>query len=164
VLDLLGDLSGKDVADIGAGSGYFTFKIAKLAKKVIALDIDPYSLEYISDQKSIVGKWAENIETRLTPADVPNLIENEVDVVLIVNTFAFIPDTDKYLLRLRKGMKSGARLVIIDFKKGDVPVGPSDDAKVSAEEVVRILSLAGFSKTKIDLESLQYQYIVTTKN
>lgn len=164
VLDLLGDLTDKDVADIGAGSGYFTFKMAKLARKVVALDIDPNSLEYIKDQKAIVGNWAENIETRLTPADVPNLVENEVDLVLIVNTFAFIPDKDKYLVRLKRGMKPGGRLVIIDFKTGNVPVGPSDDAKISVNEVVKALKLAGFSKTKIDLESLQYQYIVSTKN
>ena len=164
VLNLLGDLTNKEVADIGAGSGYFTFKMARRAKKVIALDIDPKSLEYIQSQKSIVGDWADNIETRLTPADVPNLIENEVDLVLIVNTYAFIPNKPDYLKRLKNGMKSGGRLVIIDFKTGDVPVGPSDETKISANEVMRSLKLAGFSKTKLDLESLQYQYIIITEN
>lgn len=161
VLNLLGELENKVVADVGAGSGYFTFKIAREAKKVIALDIDPNALEYIEGQKEIVGSWADNIETRLTPADVPNLVENEVDIVLIVNTYAYIPNKQQYLPRLKKGMRSGARLVIVDFKTGEIPVGPSDDTKVDAKEVIRSLNAAGFSQTKSDLTSLQYQYIIT---
>lgn len=164
VIDILGDLTNKTVADVGAGSGYFTFKIARKAKKVIALDIDPNSLEYIQNQKSIVGSWADNIDTRLTPADVPNLLDNEVDVVLIVNTYAYIPNKDQYLSRLKKGMKRGGSLVIIDFKTGDIPVGPSDEAKVSSKTLYRSLKLAGFSNVETDDNSLQYQYIITAKN
>tara|TARA_A100000171_G_scaffold51056_1_gene64216 strand:+ start:3166 stop:3828 length:663 start_codon:yes stop_codon:yes gene_type:complete len=164
VLNLLGDLTDKTVADVGAGSGYFTFKIARKAKKVIALDIDPNSLEYIQNQKSIVGSWADNIDTRLTPADVPNLLDNEVDIVLIVNTYAYIPNKSQYLSRLKKGMKHGGLLVIIDFKTGEIPVGPSDEAKVSSETLEQSLKQAGFSNTKTDNKSLQYQYIITAKN
>tara|TARA_R110000822_G_scaffold41861_4_gene114318 strand:+ start:91020 stop:91682 length:663 start_codon:yes stop_codon:yes gene_type:complete len=164
VLNLLGDLTDKTVADVGAGSGYFTFKIARKAKKVIALDIDPNSLEYIQNQKSIVGSWADNIDTRLTPADVPNLLDNEVDIVLIVNTYAYIPNKSQYLNRLKKGMKHGGLLVIIDFKTGEIPVGPSDEAKVSSETLEQSLKQAGFSNTKTDNKSLQYQYIITAKN
>ena len=164
VLNLLGDLTDKTVADVGAGSGYFTFKIARKAKKVIALDIDPNSLEYIQNQKSIVGSWADNIDTRLTPADVPNLLDNEVDIVLIVNTYAYIPNKSQYLNRLKKGMKHGGLLVIIDFKTGEIPVGPSDEAKVSNETLEQSLKQAGFVNTKTDNKSLQYQYIITAKN
>lgn len=164
VLNLLGDLTDKTVADVGAGSGYFTFKIARKAKKVIALDIDPNSLEYIQNQKSIVGSWADNIDTRLTPADVPNLLDNEVDIVLIVNTYAYIPNKSQYLSRLKKGMKHGGLLVIIDFKTGEIPVGPSDEAKVSNETLEQSLKQAGFVNTKTDNKSLQYQYIITAKN
>lgn len=164
VINLLGDLTNKTVADVGAGAGYFTFKIARKAKKVIALDIDPNSLEYIQNQKSIVGKWADNIDTRLTPADVPNLLDNEVDVVLIVNTYAYIPNKDQYLSRLKKGMKKGGTLLIIDFKTGDIPVGPSDETKVSSKALEQSLKKAGFSNITTDNKSLQYQYIITAKN
>jgi ubiquinone/menaquinone biosynthesis C-methylase UbiE len=163
VLKVLGDLTNKVVADVGAGSGYFAFKIARTAKKVIALDIDPNSLEYIKDQKSIVGSWANNIETRLTPPDVPNLLDNEADVVLIVNTYGYIPNKDKYLLRLIQGLKSGGKLVIIDFKSGDIPVGPSEENKVSASDLGRALANSGFTKIETDLKSLQFQYIITGK-
>ncbi|MGW8121761.1 class I SAM-dependent methyltransferase [Roseivirga echinicomitans] len=164
VVNLLGDLSNKTVADVGAGSGYFTFKIARKAKKVIALDIDPNSLEYIQNQKSIVGSWAENIDTRLTPADVPNLLDNEVDIVLIVNTYTYLPNKEQYLSRLKKGMKQGGLLVIIDFKTGEIPVGPSDEAKVSSKTLALSLKQAGFTNIESDNQSLEYQYIITAKN
>jgi ubiquinone/menaquinone biosynthesis C-methylase UbiE len=161
VLKVLGDLTNKVVADVGAGSGYFAFKIARTAKKVIALDIDPNSLEYIKDQKSIVGSWANNIETRLTPPDVPNLLDSEADVVLIVNTYGYIPNKDKYLVRVLQGLKQGGRLVIIDFKSGDIPVGPSEENKVLAKDLKLSLINSGFKKIREDRKSLQYQYIIT---
>lgn len=164
VLQAFGNLTDKTVADIGAGAGYFSFKLARVAGRVIALDIDPNALEYINEQKEIVGNWAKNIETRLTPPDVPNLLQNETDAVLVVNTFCFIPKQVNYFERLKDGMKSGAELVIVDFKKGEIPVGPSEDRKMDAGEVRTILRKAGFRKISVDESSLQYQYIIKAQN
>ncbi len=163
VISMLGDLAGQTVLDIGAGAGYFTFKIADKAQKVIALDIDPKALEYIEDQKQILGGWTDNIEARLTPPDVPNLLPNEVDKALIVNTYNFLPDRMTYLPRLLEGMKPDALLVVVDFKKGNIPVGPSDDFKLDPTMVRRELRKAGFKQINIDSEMLTYQYIVTAK-
>ncbi len=163
ILDRIGDLENKSVADIGAGSGYFTFKIARRASKVIALDIDPKALDYIESQKEIVGEWSNNIEVRLTPPDVPNLLEEEVDLVLIVNTYNYIPNKEVYFPRLLDGMKPGARLVIVDFKKGEIPIGPADEYKVEASEIKSFLRKISFRKINIDEESLQYQYIITAE-
>jgi len=164
VLQALGNLNSKTVADIGAGAGYFSFKLARLAQKVIALDIDPNALEYINEQKEIVGNWADNIETRLTPPDVPNLLPDEADAVLVVNTFYFIPQQQLYFERLKEGMKPDAELVIVDFKKGEIPVGPSDDRKMDVSEVKSILRKAGYRKISIDEKSLEYQYIIKAVN
>lgn len=163
VLQMLGDLEGKVVADIGAGSGYFSFKIARKAKKVIALDIDPRALDYIKEQIEIVGDWSKNIEPRLTPADVPNLLQAEADVVLIVNTYGFIPDKKTYLPRVLNGIKPGGKLVIVDFKSGAIPVGPSDEFKVKVTEAVRTLRETGFHNVRKDQKSLEYQYIITAE-
>ena len=163
VIERLGNLENKVVADLGAGSGYFAFKLSQLAKKVIALDIDPRALDYIEEQMEIVGDWSKNIETRLTPADVPNLVDNEVDVVLIVNTFAFIPDRADYLPRVLKGMRSGGKVAIVDFKTGSIPVGPSDNLKLAPNQVSKELRQAGFRKINRDETSLQYQYIITAE-
>lgn len=163
ILERVGNLSNKVVADIGAGSGYFTFKIAREAEKVIALDIDPKALEYIENQKEIVGEWSQNIEPRLTPPDVPNLLDEEVDLVLIVNTYSYIPNKEIYFPRLLKGMKSGARLVIVDFKKGEIPVGPADENKAEPSEIRSFLRKQSFRRVNVDQKSLQYQYIITAE-
>lgn len=161
VLQRLGSLQGKVVADLGAGSGYFTFKLAQRAEKVIALDIDPRALEYIKEQMELVGDWSKNIEPRLTPADVPNLLDEEADIVLIVNTYCFIPNKLEYLPRVRQGMKAGGKLTIVDFKTGSLPVGPADDYKLAPGKVANMLKSAGFRNVTVDNSSLQYQYIVT---
>lgn len=163
VIAQLGDLTNKTVLDVGAGAGYFTFKLASKAKKVIALDIDPNALEYIEEQKVVLGAWTDNIEARLTPPDVPNLLENEVDRVLIVNTYPFLPNRSSYLPRLLKGMTEDALLLAIGFKMGNMPVGPSDEVKLTPEQIGDELRKAGFEQINIDTEMLTYQYIVSAK-
>lgn len=160
VIQSLGPLEGKTVADIGAGAGYFSFKLARIAEKVIALDIDPNALEYIEEQKDIVGDWTKNIEPRLTPPDVPNLLPNEVDIVLMVNTFPFIPQPEKYFSRLLANIKAGGQLVIVDFKSGEIPVGPAEKLKTDPKEVRSILRKSGYRSIDLDLESLNYQFII----
>lgn len=164
ILDQLGDLSQQTVADIGAGSGYFSFKLAKVAKKVIALDINPKALEYIDEQKDVLGPWTDVIETRLTDRDKPELGKNEVDVVLVVNTFAYIPEQENYFIQLKENVKPNGTVVIVDFKQGDIPVGPSEADKIDPSEVRKILRKAGFRKIKIDRGSLAYQYIISATN
>lgn len=164
ILDQLGDLSRQTVADIGAGSGYFTFKLAKAAEKVIALDIDPLALEYIEEQKEVLGDWTSSIETRLTEPNQPKLKEQEVDAVLVVNTFAYIPEQENYFKLLTKGLKANGTLLIVDFKPGNTPVGPAEEFKVDPSEVRRVLRKAGFKKINVDRQSLAFQFIVSAKN
>jgi len=163
VLSSLGDLSGKVVADIGAGSGYFTFKMAKSAKKVIALDVDQKALEYINNQIEIVGEWAKKIETRLTPPESPNLSDDEADAILIVNTYFYIPERKKYLQKLLDCIKGNGKLVIVDYKIGDMIVGPSDDFKITPEVIEKELRKSGFKSINVDLQSLKYQFVITAE-
>jgi len=81
----LGPLDGKTVADIGAGTGYFSFPIAKKAAKVIAIDIDQRFLDCINQKKQTL-KIGANLETRLTTPDSSGLKTGEADMVLIVDT------------------------------------------------------------------------------
>jgi len=71
IIDLLGDLSEKTVADIGAGTGYFTFRLALKAEKVIAIDIEERFLEIINTfKRNLPAELQDRIETRLaTPSD-----------------------------------------------------------------------------------------------
>jgi SAM-dependent methyltransferase len=163
VLGKLGDLRGKIVADIGSGTGYFTFPLAKTAARVIAIDIEPAYLEYIEESKlDLSPEISSVIETRLTAADDPNLSVDEADAILMVNVYYYLDDRPAYMARVHRGLRDGGVLVLVDFKVGEMPVGPAED-KVPSEQAVRDLKEAGFQVLEVDLESLQYQYIITAK-
>ncbi len=161
VISLLGDIKDKTVADIGAGTGYFAFRLVPVAGKVIAVDIDP---RFISFMDSVVSRLPEEyrrrFETRLAKPHDPMLSAEEADAVIIVNTYGYLQQRVAYLKTLLAGMKPKATLLIIDFKKNSLPIGPSSEFKVALAEVVRELEAAGFQSVKVDRVSLDYQYIV----
>lgn len=163
VIEKFGDLHGKIVADIGSGTGYFTFPISRVAEKVLAIDIEQRYLDYIEDRKlELPMEQAEVIETRLTVENEPNLHTNEVDAILMVNVFYYLNNRSSYMKIVNNALRENSVLVLVDFKPGDWPVGPSGD-KVPSEDVIENLRSAGFKDIELDLESLQYQYIITAK-
>lgn len=162
VIANLGLLDGKTVADIGAGTGYFAFPLAKKAAKVIAIDIDQRFLDYI-EQKKRAEKTGGNIETRLTASDSPRLKLGEADVVLIVDTFHHIEDRIEYLKKLKGVLDKAGLLVIIDFKKQKPPPGPPIELRLAPEQVESELKSAGFAVVSTDRDLLPYQYIIKAK-
>lgn len=163
VIDKLGDLTGKIVADIGSGTGYFTFPISRRAKKVLAIDIEQRYLDYIEDRKlELPIEQANVIETRLTVEDEPNLHTDEVDAVLMVNVFYYLNERSSYMKIVNNALRDNGILVLVDFKPGNLPVGPAEN-KVPSEEVIKTLRAAGFDAIELDEKSLQYQYIITAK-
>lgn len=162
VLAQLGNLKGKTVMDIGSGTGYFSFRMAKAGANVICADVDERFLEYIRQKVNDSATWAKNsIKTRKVPFDSPALQAKEVDLVLIVDTYHHIENRVNYFRVVRQGLKPGGKLVVIDFFKEDAPVGPPVEMKMSEEEVTSELREAGFEHVSIDVETLPYQYIIT---
>jgi SAM-dependent methyltransferase len=161
VISQLGDLTGKTVADIGAGSGYFTFRLVPKAAYVIGIDIDHHLVAGMDSIKvRLPEAYQKRFEARLTEPDVPGLNPGEADAVIIVNTYGYLTARVEYLRKVAAGMKPGGQLLIIDFKKNALPVGPSDEFKVSVRQVEKELGDAGLKVQKIDNQSLDYQYIV----
>lgn len=165
VLSLLEPLEGKVAADIGAGMGFFTFPLLPLAEKVIAIDIDPYFLHHIDSVKiaNLVPEDRKRLETRVVKGDKIPLETEEIDVAVIVNTFMFIPNHDKYLKELLKKLKPGGTLLIVDFKKRQIPLGPKQTYKIPLYKVENELYKAGFSTVTAYDILLEYQYILVAK-
>lgn len=164
VISRLGDLSDKVVADIGAGTGYFTMPLARKARKVIAIDIEQDFLDYINRRLSHnTDKNNLNVETRLVKPEDPMLKEGEADLVLIVNTYGFISNRVAYFSKVRKGLKPDGKLVVIDFKKEPLPVGPPTETKFASTQVSAELDSAGFRTVTVDFTSLEYQYTLTAE-
>ena len=140
VMDILKITEGKSVADIGAGSGWFTVRAAKKVGekgKVFAVEINQEYINYINDRakKEKFG----NISTILGTEDNPKLPENSVDAVLILKTYHEIGQPIKVLENVRKALKKDALVGIIDRN------GSGDDHGIKQEIVIEELKHAGFS-------------------
>jgi len=165
IIQRLGDLENKVVADIGAGSGYFSFQLLSQAKKVIAIDIDPQAILFMDSVKQFLPQeFRSKFEARQVGPNSPELKDGEVDVAIIVNTIAYIENKINYLKILKKGISKNGKLLIIDFKKRNIPIGPPSENKLALSELEQQLIQAGYKHVIADDQSLDYQYIVMATN
>lgn len=162
VVEKLGNLNGRVVADIGVGTGYFTFKMANSAEKVIAIDVENKFLEYIEERKFELrgAPTVRKIETRLCEPNDPLLHPEEADLALIVDTYHFLENRVDYMKIVHRGLKEHGFVMLVDYKGGQMPVGPPEQIKVNLETVLKELKDAGFSVQEVDTTSLQFQYII----
>lgn len=142
VIAALGLKPGQSVADIGAGTGYFTVRLARSAAKpkVFAVDVEDSMVMHVRHRAMQEG--LKNVVAVRAAADRSNLPE-PVDAVLIVDTYHHIPNRVTYFTALKALMKPGARLAIVDFKK-DAPEGPPVEFRFTPSEVTAELAKAGF--------------------
>ncbi len=141
------------VADIGAGTGYFSRRFANHAGKVYAVDID-------KDLLAVAGKNAPaNLSTILAEPDDPKLPASGIDTVFICDVLHHISNRPAYYGKLRGALKPGGRVVIVDFHKKELPVGPPPAMKLSDDEVKREFAAAGFRLVK-SLDFLPHQYFL----
>ncbi len=140
VMDILKITDGKTVADLGAGSGWFTVRAAKRVGgkgKVFAVEVNPDAIKYIDDRAK--KENFSNITTILGTEDDPKLPENSVDAVLILKTYHEIGQPVKILENVRKSLKKDALVGIIDRN------GNGEDHGINKDVVIDELKRAGFS-------------------
>ncbi|MEL6538079.1 MAG: class I SAM-dependent methyltransferase [Bacteroidota bacterium] len=158
VLAMLGPLNGKTVADIGAGTGFFSFRLVEAGASVIAIDIDPRFLRFIEQRRDEgPASLAQQLEVRLAKPQDPLLQEEEVDGVLVVNTYSFIQNRVEYFKAVKQGMKKDGWLMVVEYKPGYQPVGPAEEEKPDPTQIVSELEAAGFSEIQVDTQLLPYQ-------
>ena len=139
VMDLLGILPGKAVADIGAGSGWFAVRAAKRvtpAGDVYAVDINPEAITYVRQRAEKDG--LANIKTILGKADDPKLPAASVDAVLLLKTYHEVARPLELMRNLHAALRSGARVGIIDR------TGNGENHGVSREVVLSEMNAAGY--------------------
>jgi arsenite methyltransferase len=148
------DLKPADtVADIGAGTGYFARRFAHHAGKVYAVDIDAKLLTVARQQAP------PNLETVLAPPDDPRLPERSIDVAFFCDVLHHIQNRQAYYAKLAKSLKPSARIVVIDFYKKELPVGPPPSMKLSEQDVIGEFQKAGFALIE-RRDILPYQYFL----
>lgn len=160
VIGLLGTIAGQTIADIGAGTGYFSYRLAQAGASVIAIDIDERFLQYIEKRKSYWPDSVSNrLETRKASRHSSGLAPQEVQGILMVNTYLYIEDRPQYFQKLRTALRPQGWLMIVEYKPGPLPVGPSQALKVPVNQVINELESAGFTSVSLDEISLSYQNI-----
>ena len=151
---------GAAIADIGAGSGYFTFRFIPhvgTRGRVYAIDVSPDMISAISQRMGSVRPGA--LAPILAKADDPYLPASSIDIVFICDTWHHIPNRVAYARKLKNGLAAGGRVVIVDFHARDLPVGPPAAMKMSREDVVKEFEAAGFTLAK-EHTFLPHQYFL----
>jgi len=140
VIDALVLKAGMAVADIGAGTGYFSMRLARVPVSVLAVDVEPAMIDYL--KKRAASEQLSNVTPVLATATSPNLPE-PVDVVLVVDTYHHLPNRAAYFRDLRKSLKPGGRVAIVDFRK-EAPDGPPAQFRFTPQQIQEEMAAAGY--------------------
>jgi arsenite methyltransferase len=160
VIHALAIRPGEVIADIGAGSGYFTFHLARHVGdkgKVYAVDVSPDMVRHIN--RRIRDTKVTNVVSILADPDDPLLPDQSVNRFFICDVWHHIDNQTQYLSLMKKMLKPGGEIVMIDFHKRDLPVGPPMQMRIAREDVIKQMGLNGFKLTK-EHTSLPYQYFL----
>lgn len=170
VIQSLGDLEGKTLADVGSGAlGYFVFKILGQTDigKLIAIDIDKEAVSMLNILKdALAEEKASKLDIRLADVNDPKLDDGETDFILIVNTIAYLPDRINYLKALKEKLRAGGKIVIVDYKTKRIPEfvdAPPYEERVLLHLIEEELFEAGYKNIMTDDTSLEYQYYISAE-
>jgi ubiquinone/menaquinone biosynthesis C-methylase UbiE len=161
IMDALQIGEGSVVADLGAGGGWFTVRLARQVGpngRVYAEDIQPEMIQAMD--RRITRENLRNVFTQLGTADDPKLPAGAVDVVLIVDAYHEIEHPVTLLKNVTTSLKAGGVIAIVNFKKDGGGPGPSMDERVDPEKVIGDARAAGLELRKRE-DFLRYQYMLT---
>jgi ubiquinone/menaquinone biosynthesis C-methylase UbiE len=150
---------GEIVADVGAGSGYFALRLALHVGAnghVYAVDVSPDMIRRMNQR--IRDAKLLNVSTILATPNDP-LLPQPVDRVLFVNVWHHIEDRPAYLALMKRLLKPGGQIVMIDFQKRDLPVGPPAAMKIAREDLLAEMNAGGFALAR-EHTILPYQYFL----
>jgi SAM-dependent methyltransferase len=162
VMDILDIIPGKNVADIGAGSGWFTVRAARRVTKsgaVYAVDINPEAIRYIIQR--VQKENLHNVKTILSKSDDPQLPASQIDSVLLLKTYHEVDKPVVLLQNLRASLRPGATVGIIDRN------GNGENHGVAADIVIKEASEAGYAlQSRYDFvkgDGMDYFLVFTAK-
>jgi SAM-dependent methyltransferase len=152
------------VADLGAGTGYFSFPIAQQvgAGKVLAVDIEPEMLRLIEQRKLVDG--VNNIDTVLASESSPNIPYASVDVVLLVDAYHEFSYPREVMNGVVKGLKPGGRVVLVEYRGEDSSVPIKLLHKMTQQQAIKEMSAVGLQWLRTEDYLPQQHVMVFTKS
>jgi ubiquinone/menaquinone biosynthesis C-methylase UbiE len=162
-IEALGLTPGMAIADIGAGSGYYTSRIAKKvgpSGRVFATDIQPGMIELLD--RRLKAEGLTNVTTILGAMDDPRLAPNSIDLAIMVDVYHELQQPQLFLQRLKPAFKPGGRLVLLEFRKEDPKVPILEVHKMSVAEVKAELEAEGYAIDRV-IDVLPWQHIIVLR-
>jgi precorrin-6B methylase 2 len=159
-LDSIGIKPGMVVADVGAGTGYMSLRLAKRvgpSGKVYAVDVQPEMLRRL--RQNAAEAKLNNIQTVLGGEADPKLPPDTLDLILLVDVYHEFSQPQKMLRKMRESLKSDGRLVLLEYRKEDPSIPIRPEHKMSVQEVKLEVEAEGFHLDKV-LETLPRQHIL----
>jgi predicted methyltransferase len=154
---------GMTVADIGAGSGYYTSRIARKVApsgRVIATDIQPGMIELL--ERRVKADGLTNVTAILGAMDDPRLQPNSIDLAIMVDVYHELQQPQLFLQRLKPAFKPGGRLVLLEFRKEDPKIPILEVHKMSVAEVRAELEAEGYAIERV-IDILPWQHIIVLR-
>jgi predicted methyltransferase len=151
---------GQTVADLGAGTGYFSRYLADAVGPdgtVLAIEVEPTLVAHLRERAE--RERRATVVPVLASFDNPRLPAGGVDLIFIADTYHHLDRRQRYLPQLRRALRPGGRVAIVDWKPGELPEGPPPDHKLSPERVIEEMRAAGFELAD-NLDVLPYQYLL----
>jgi predicted methyltransferase len=157
VIQALALKPGAAVADLGAGTGYFAVRLARMLPQgtVYAADVEPDMVKHLAARAKREGLKNMTAVTA-TPQDAR--LPAKVDLILLVDVYHHIEDRSGYFRKLAASLGPGGRLAVIDFRL-DSPQGPPKASRIAAERVKGELAQAGYALRE-EHAFLPYQYFL----
>jgi SAM-dependent methyltransferase len=163
-LDALGTLTGLTVADVGAGSGYFTVRLASRvgAKgRVYANDLQPEMLKMLAAR--LARENIRNVTLVQGAIADPKLPASSIDLVLMVDVYHEFSEPQNMLRAIRTALRPGGRLVLLEYRKEDPDVPIRFEHKMSVAEVKMELEAEGFSLAQVDARLPRQHILIFSK-
>jgi len=162
-LRLLRIKKGATVADIGAGSGFITLRMAKIVGpmgKVYASDIQAGMLTLL--QQNMARAKVDNVVPVLGTFDDPKLPADSVDLAIMVDVYHELQDPQVFLQRLKPAFKPGGRLALLEFRKEDPKIPILEVHKMSVAEVKQEMEAEGYEIDRV-IEDLPWQHLIVIR-
>jgi len=164
-IDALDLTRGMVVADIGAGSGYMTVRMAKKVGptgKVYGEDIQPEMIDLL--QRRISKEKITNVIPLLGLTDDPKLPAAAIDLELLVDVYHEFSEPQKMLRGLRAALKPSGRLVLLEYRKEDPTIPIRIEHKMTVAEAKLEVEAEGFTLSKVDRRLPRQHILIFTKN
>lgn len=161
IMDALAIADGSAVADIGAGAGWFTIRLARRVGPngiVYATDVQPQMLEAI--RRRVAREGLRNVGTRLGSDSTPNLPARSLDAVLVVDVYPEVENRVTFLRNLAGALKPGGRIGIVNYKPGRGGPGPAPSEGVRVESTSVESDAVAAGLRLLARQTLPYQYLL----